>query len=114
MMGKLGLFMGSVIAMPVIGQLSPESAVGELAKGGAQMILAVVVVAEAIAIFKMFKLWRDDIESEREDRKTEREKFEEIIKDNAEANTRLATTNEALKDSVYHFAKVVESCDKKE
>jgi len=114
MMGKVAGFISTVAAVPIVGQIPAESVVGKLAVGSAQFVLSVVVVIEALAIFKMFKIWRADIAQERLDRQNDRDKFEEIIRENAKASTQLATSNEALKESVYHFAKVVEGCDKKQ
>jgi len=105
-------FISSVAMIPVIGQMSPESAVGKLAVGSAQMVLSIIVVAEALAIYKLFKDWRKDVEFEKKESKEEREQLISLIEKNAESNTELAESTKGLKESVYHFAKVIEKCDK--
>ena len=42
------------ILMPVVAQVEPTSLAGQLAVGGAQAVLASVVVVQAIAIWKLY------------------------------------------------------------
>lgn len=110
MLGKLTVFFGSVVAMPIVGQLSPETSAGELAKAGAQGILALVVVAETLAIYKMFKLWRNDIDTERLANKEQTVKFEDLMSKHTEAMTKQAASNEQIATAVHRNADVIEKC----
>jgi len=118
----LGLFIATVTAIPVVAQINPEHAVDKLAVATAQYILSAMVVVLAVVCGFLYRQGRKDIAHEREernkdqeqqrsDRKEERTKFEQIITENTAASTQLASTSEQLKESVYHFAKVVETCD---
>ena len=102
-------FIGSVSALPVLAQLSPDTAISKLAVGSAQFVLAVVVVAEAYAIFKMFKLWRDDIQADRVGQKEQSDKLETIVIENAKASTSLAESNRGLTESMHRFANIMET-----
>jgi len=58
------LFLGTLLSIPVLGQLNPDDAIGELSIGTAQMVLSYVAVIEFLAIGLMFSIWRKDISSD--------------------------------------------------
>lgn len=106
-------FVSAIVGMPLLAQLEPSTAAEKLGVASAQMILAVVVVAEAWALYRMYSTWRQDIDGERQERKSEREHYEKLIADSVKSGAELAISNQQLKDAVYHFSKVVDACDKK-
>jgi len=111
MLGKLSMFFGSVIAMPIVAQIpTADGTVSELAKAGAQGILAFIVVTETLAIYKMFKLWRADIEKERIENKDQTAKFEDLMSKHTEAMTKQASSNEQIATAVHRNADVIKKC----
>lgn len=104
-------FVSSAALIPIMGQLSPDTTLGQLATGTAQFILSVVVVVEACAIYKMFQLWRKDIETDRLEAGKDKDQMEKLIADNSASSVLLANSNKELKEAVYHFSDVVKNCD---
>lgn len=112
MFSKVVVFLGATTAIPIVGQIPVEGTVEKLAVGTAQMILAIVVVAEAAAIFGMFKLWRKDVDIDRVQAKEESKVLQVLVEKNAEANTRRTESERELKEAVATLANVIEKCKK--
>ena len=66
MVGKLTTMMVGVVGLPILAQVDPATTAQKLAVGTAQTVLAVVVVAEALALVGMFRGWRKDVATDRE------------------------------------------------
>lgn len=107
------IFIGALTGLPMIGQFDPQTIAGEIGKSSAQMVLAFVAVAEAVVIYRMFSMWRKDIESDQQKRDQERSKYEELLQAQVKTSTDLAISNQQLKESVYHFAETVKACRNK-
>lgn len=126
---KLVTMVGAAAAIPLVplvGQVAvdPRSIWREMAVGTAQGILAIVVVAEALAIFKMFLMWRKDVERRREEDKKESEEVRkvliEVVSKNTEAMALQAQATQEFKEAVYsnktsldHVAGVLEGCERR-
>lgn len=108
MLTKLTIFVASLAAMPIVAQIEPSGIAGKLAVGSTQSILAIVVVAQAVAIFKMFKLWRADIQAEREAAAEMRSHLESVISENAVSQAQVATAVRENSEAVHHFANVID------
>jgi len=86
------LFLGTLLSIPVLGQLNPDDAIGELSIGTAQMVLSYVAVIEFLAIGLMFSIWRKDISS---DRRTDKEHSDLLAKLLAENSVAIAQNADA-------------------
>ena len=106
-------FSGSIMAMPFVAQLEPDGVISKLAVGSAQVILAIVVVCEALAIIRMFQMWRAEVEESKKDTKLDRDELMNIVKLNAEASTRASTSMSSLEGSIKEFAEVIRGCKQK-
>jgi len=113
--GKITMFMGSVITLPFLAQVDPQSVAGELAIATAQGVLSVVVVAEAIAIIVMFRQWRKDVETDRKSDKEQSDKLTTLIADNSavirqtnDATHRSANAMEQFERSISDFRVAVD------
>jgi hypothetical protein len=105
-------FIGSTIAIPIVGQIpTATDSISQLATGTAQFILAVAVVVETCAIYRLFKMWRKDVEDDRLEAKADKEHLEAIIKESSANSAIQADSNKQLKEAVYHFSSVVSRCD---
>jgi hypothetical protein len=93
--------------MPALAMLDPETMIGQLAVGSAQFVLSVVVVVESWAVYKMFCLWRKDVDKAREEQKEQNDQILEVLQTHSEATANYATSNQQLKESIYKFADVV-------
>ena len=119
MKGLSLMFLGTLTAIPVIGEITPEGAFNALAIGTAQCVLAMVAVIEFLAIGLMFSIWRKDIAR---DRSLAQEnstvlaallsKNSVALSDNAQSNHRHAKSIDALERSVAGFTAVVSKCEK--
>ncbi|MFA6063949.1 MAG: hypothetical protein WC736_15280 [Gallionella sp.] len=79
----VGGFVGSIAALPIVAELTPEGAQGILAGGNAQAILALVAVVESLIIYKLFLGWRADV-----DKQTEKTiALNQKVNDSLDANT---------------------------
>ena len=77
---KVAGFFTCVTLLPVMGQLhlNAEDATTKLATGSAQVVLAITTVALAIALVKVFLLYRKDMREENNEVK-------ELVKENTAA-----------------------------
>lgn len=110
-MHKVVGFFGSVTVLPVLAQLEPSTLIGKLAVESAQFVLSVVVVAEAVAIYKMFRLWRADVEAARAIDKDRHDKMSEVLSANAVSQSQLSTTIQRHTEAIHRFANAVEKRD---
>lgn len=112
-------FLGSVAAMPVIAQLPAETTMEKLGKGTTQMVLAVVVIFLALALIQIFRMHRQDTLDSKKELKEEMEKSacqmfaqmeksQKIIADNTSAMTMMASSNQQLKEAIYHLSEIIE------
>lgn len=74
-----GGFVTSVLGLGVIEQINPETAIDQMAKGSAQLILSVTTVALACALVYLFRLWRKDVMDERAESKANTERMIKAI-----------------------------------
>ena len=114
MRGMSYLFLGTVLVIPVIGQINPETAVDKLAVGTAQMVLAMVAVVEFLALAFFFRLWRKDVASDKADLKANAETLSKLLaqnsvalSDNAQASHRTSKALDGLERSVSGFSDAV-------
>ena len=126
MAGKSTIFLGSVITLPFLAQVDPQSVAGELAIATAQGVLSIVVVAEAIAIICMFRQWRKDVETDRISDKEQAGKLTDLIANNTavisqnrDATHRSANAMESFERTVAEFkisvdrnTEVIKKCDR--
>ncbi len=120
MMTKLMVgLIGSVTAMPIVAQIPAETAMEKLGKGTTQMVLALVVVALAFALVKVFMMHRQDALDSKNELKsemersacqmfTQMEKSQKIISDNTTAMTIMAQSQENLKEAIYHLSGIID------
>ena len=112
-------FMGAVSMMPVVAQIEAGNAMEKMAKGTAQMVLAVVVISLALALLQIYKLHRqdaldsrkelkDEFERHAQEQKDDNEKLQKIVAENTTAMTMLAESDKQLKEAIYSLAKVVD------
>jgi len=113
--GLATAFIGTIIAIPVIGQITPEDAVQHLAVGTAQAILALVAVVEFIALGFFFKMWRKDVAEGKKDAKETSELLQKLLADNsvalsrnADAGHRQSEAIEGLTESVASFSRSID------
>ena len=114
------MFLGTLSAIPVIGEITPESAFDAMAIGTAQCVLSMVAVVEFLAIGVMFGIWRKDIAAARQNDKDNANVLTELLSrnsvalsDNAQASHRQAKSIDSLERSVAGFAAAVSKCEKK-
>ena len=114
------MFLGTLTAIPVIGEITPEGAFDALSVGTAQCVLAMVAVVEFLAIGFMFSIWRRDIAKDRASDKENSTILVELLfknsvalSDNAQSSHRQAKSLDALERSVSGFTAVVSKCEKK-
>ena len=112
-------FIGSVAAMPVVAQLPAETTMEKLGKGTTQMVLAVVVIALALGLIQIFRIHRQDSLDSKKELKDEMDKSsclmyeqmdksQKIISENTTAMNLMATSNNQLKEAIYHLANIIE------
>jgi len=117
---KIWGFLSAVGLMPVVAQIEPSSTMEKMAKGTAQTVLAVVVIALALALLQIYKLHRKDaLDSRKElkeeferhanEQKEDNEKLQRIIADNTSAMNLLAESDKQLKEAIYRLAQVVDT-----
>ena len=118
MVGKFTIFMSSILAMPVVAQVDPATAVDKLAVGTAQFVLAAIAVAEAIAIGYMFFTQRKDIQRERAEMKEQLNasvgltaKVTAALADNTSALQHHSIATHRHSDAVESFQRSVEKVD---
>ena len=89
----------SAAAIPVLGQITPESAIGKLAVGSAQAVLAFVCVVLTGCLIAGFRLYRRDMKTandvHRKDMLQSQDQLREIIADsNTDREKQIAATND--------------------
>lgn len=89
----------SAAAIPILGQMSPETAIGKLAVGSAQAVLAFVCVVLTGCIISGFRIYRRDLhavsELHRKDMLENQDQLRELIADsNTDREKQIAATNE--------------------
>ena len=57
-------FIGSLAAIPIVGEITPDTAQGILATGNAQAVLALVAIAESIVIWKLFQKYQSYVDAQ--------------------------------------------------
>ena len=126
MKGLSAAFLGTVIAIPVVGQISPEGAVDAISVGNVQTVLAYAAVIEFIALSTLFALWRKDVVRQQERSEEKAKELSEllaqntaVIAQNKDAGHRQAHALEALEQSVSTFSdavnrnsEVIRKCEK--
>ena len=108
--GKVSIFMGSIIGIPILGLFGDPT--NDLATGSAQLILAILAVIEGLALYKMFQLWRQDVRDQRKKDEARQEVLQQLIAENTAAQALSAESNKQFKEAVYHFATVIEKYNK--
>jgi len=114
------LFIGSVVGMPILGQVgqnAPEGTFNNLAFGSAQVVLAVAVLSlSGIFIVVGRKLLNSyeqrvkDANERVESEKSRGDALQEVLSQNSVALANNATASQQLKESVYYLAKVIDKC----
>ena len=84
----------TVGGLPVVAQITPESAAGELAKASAQGVLSIALVAVSVAMIFLFKGWRKDIEKHDEQRNEENKFLTKVVAQNTSALDRCCSAIE--------------------
>ena len=104
-------FFGSVVLIPLVGQIQADSFLEKLAKGSTQTVLAAVVVSLAFALIRIFKLYRQDMRDENEKlqqcMKEHQEKLEKLIHENTLALNNNAKSMETLGHAVEELTRAV-------
>ena len=127
MKGLSALFFGTLVSIPVVGQITPEGAVDQLAVGNAQMVLAMIAVVEFLAITVMFSIWRKDVATDRQGDKDNAEALSKLltvssvaVSDNAQASHRLSKSMDEVEKTLGSFSvaidrnsEVVKKCEVK-
>jgi len=113
MVTKLCILAGSVTTIPILAQIQPSTLIGKLAVGSAQFILSTLVVILGFAVFKMFKLWRADVETYRIADAARYERVEKVLSDTAVSQAQLSTSLANHTEAVHRFANVVDKCERK-
>lgn len=120
MMTKLMIgLLASVTALPIVGQLSADTAIEKLGKGTSQMVLAIVVIGLALSLIQIFRYHRQDtinskkelreeMERSQKEMKDQMEKSHKIISDNTLAMGMMAKSNEQLKEAIYHLSTIID------
>lgn len=108
------LFIGSLLAIPAIGQISPESAIKELSIGTAQAVLSIVSFVTFSALVGFFKLWRMDLASAKEEAKESADTLRALVSansvalsNNAQASHRTAKSLDKFSESVDRNTEVI-------
>lgn len=108
MMTKLILFFMAVTALPAVGQINTHTAMDRLGRGTAQVVLAVVVIGLAIALVRIFLLYRRDMRDEdkllREYMERAAKRSEDLVAKNTSAMSAQAQSNKELKEALYHLS----------
>jgi len=122
MYGKLTVMIAGAVAMPALShlaQLNVDTTAGKLAHASAQGVLALVVVAEAVAIIFMFKQWRNDVAKNQEQVEERAGKLIELISENTaviaqnnDASHRSARATEDFQKTVARHTEVIARCDR--
>lgn len=100
---KFAGFCLAVIALPFVGQIDPATTAGRLAVGGAQAVLAVLVVSLALALVRVFILYRRDM-------KEENERIQEYMQESGEKLQKIVTDNTV---AMKNLCKIVETCSRR-
>ena len=102
---RLAAFLGTVTAMPILAQVNPSTVAGKLSVASGQTVLSIVLVAETVAFYKFFKLWRADVEAERQSARDDRIHTDSIIADNAASQAQVATAIQNMTASINNCEK---------
>ena len=100
MVGKLTVFFGSIMAIPIVAQMPTTTTAGELGKASGQMVLAIVLVFVSGALVQVFRMAQKDRDKDRDKWEKRDEKFTELMVKNAEAMTRQADSNEQVATAI--------------
>ena len=105
MRGICFLLISSTVFAPTVlaTELGIDPLVEKLFFGSAQVVLAIVAIV-------MFRAWRADGKEDKKERKEREEILQATIVKNAESNALLSKSNDQLKESIYHFSKIIEKC----
>lgn len=112
-------FIGAVASMPIVAQMDASTAMERMAKGTTQTVLAVVVIALAVALLKVYKLHRqdaldsrkelkDEFERHAKEQKDDNEKLQHLLAESTSAMNMQSKSNDQLKEAIYHLSSVVE------
>jgi hypothetical protein len=111
----MALFLVSIAALPmvepVMAQAGPISAAKEVGSMSATMVLALIAVCSSGALFKMFQLWRLDVDQARAEAKESADLIRAVVSENSVALVSVNVSNQQLKDSVYHLSSVISNCE---
>ena len=112
-------FVGTLVAIPVIGQITPESAQSQLATATGQAVLAMVAVVEFIVLGVFFKGWRKDVASDKDLAKENAITLQKLLADNsvalsqnADASHRTAKSLDKFSEAVNRNTEVIRKCDR--
>ena len=109
----------ALFSIPAVGQINPADAGEKMMKGSAQVVLAVVVLGLSGAIFwtvkRLLKSQEDRVTEAKENaaKQVEQanahsESMTKALSDNSMALSANATSNQQLKESVYHLTEVID------
>jgi len=110
MVGKFCGFIGSVVALPIVGQIPTEGAYEKLAQGTVQMVLAVVVIGLALALVQVYKLHRKDMLASREELKEDNKVIQSLLAENVKVMTAMKDSNGELKEAIKDLSKMIQGC----
>lgn len=96
---KVAGFMGTIIAMPIVGLLDADTAIEKMGKGSTQVVLSIVAVFLAIGIIKQYMLHRRDL-------KEQQVKSDKLLTENSARMAENSTALKEFKEAVYHLADV--------
>lgn len=110
MVGKFAGFIGSVAAIPVIGQIPVQGTLEKLAQGTVQMVLAVVVIFLSLALVRIYQLHRNDMLASRQELKEDNKVIQGLLAENVKVMTSTTDSNTDLKEAIKDLSKVIQGC----
>jgi len=112
-------WVAAVAGIPILGQITPADAGEKLMTGSVQVVLAVVVLGLSGAIVwtvrKLLKAHEDRVVEAKENAKDQvaqanchTAEMTKALSDNSTALSQNATSNQQLKESVFHLSEVID------